>query len=71
MRLIEYKKYQTIYGEMIYTGLHSGSNFTCDLCHKERWKSHEFVLGQPDNPNQIYHLGTECVKKWVIKIQED
>jgi len=56
--------------ELIYNGYESGSNWTCDGCHKERWGAHEFVTGDPENPTCIYHFGTECVKKWIFDIEE-
>lgn len=50
------------YGKWKYIGMWHGTNYNCAACHKERWSGHQFVLGNPANPETVVSLGTECVK---------
>lgn len=65
MKLIKGKSYGTLYGKMEYGGILGGIWFNCDICHKERMNTHEFYTGPATNPNEVWHLGSECVKKFL------
>ena len=65
MKLIIGEIYQTKWGNLTYTGRYKGSNYNCCICQKDRWDTHEFVKGDPSNPLQVYHFGSECIKKFI------
>jgi hypothetical protein len=69
MKLIENKKYKITHQNghtciCVYVGIAEG--FNCDVCHKTRDKTHNFINGYNGdlfNPICQCFYGSECIKK--------
>lgn len=64
LKLTEGQKYDSKYGLLTYTGFFRHGGFYCDGCDRQR-SIHEFLKGDYPQHTQIYHYGTECVKKFI------
>jgi hypothetical protein len=72
-KLIEGKKYKLTFPNgrvenLTYVGFLKNDERNCDICKKDRWNSYLFVDRDPEDPNQNYFFGVECIKK--VKIEE-
>jgi hypothetical protein len=54
--------------KVTYAGIVKDSNYTCDICKKQRWNTYCFIYGKVDNPTNQYFYGSECIKKLQIDI---
>lgn len=56
--------------EVTFTGKFPGSDYRCQICDKEGGGSYEFDVGDPDNPDDVYMIGSECARKMDIRLAD-